>query len=194
MVQNDPNSGVSVPAARDGHDRPIFEAVLKPHRSIGRRGMIVAICIMLGGSAIVTSLMYELGAFPVMGFNGAEMVLAIWLYTMNMRAARASEVIRLSESSLVITRTDPRGRSVSSEYPPYWLSVQLEERPGTLPILVIVGRGVRHVIGADLGEAERRDLAEALRRAFARLRDPRFDNPQTRDVVPEPEPERPDPA
>jgi uncharacterized membrane protein len=41
---------------------------------------------------------------------------------------------------------------------------------------VLTGRGVREEIGAELGEAERRDLGAALDAALHRLRNPVFDN------------------
>ncbi|MCF3947173.1 DUF2244 domain-containing protein [Acidiphilium sp. AL] len=160
---------------------PIFQAVLTPYRSMGRRGMFVVFGLMAAGSLLVTSLMYVLGAFPVIGFNGADLILAITLYAMNMRAARASEVILLTNDGLTITRTTPRGRRSVVTMAPAWLRVQIEENAGSNPIVTIVNRDARHIVGADLGEAERRDLAEALRGAFARLHSPRFDNVQTRE-------------
>jgi uncharacterized membrane protein len=161
--------------------RPIFEAILTPHRSMSRRGMYVVFGLMAAGSLLVTGLMYFLGAFPVIGFNAADLILAIALYSMNMRGARASEVILLTEAGLTITRTTPGGRRTQVAMAPGWLRVQLEENAGSNPILSIANREGRHIVGLALGEVERRDLAEALREAFARLRSPRFDNPQTRD-------------
>ncbi|MDD2878127.1 MAG: DUF2244 domain-containing protein [Acidiphilium sp.] len=159
----------------------IFEAILTPHRSMGRRGMFVVFGVMAAGSLLVTCLMYFLGAFPVIGFNGADLILAIVLYNMNMRGGRASEVILLTNERLTITRTTPRGQRNEISMAPGWLRVQLDENTGSNPILSIVNRDTRHIVGTALGEAERRDLAEALKAAFARLRSPRFDNPQTRD-------------
>ncbi|HET9146697.1 MAG TPA: DUF2244 domain-containing protein [Acetobacteraceae bacterium] len=160
---------------------PVFEAILRPHRSLSRRGVWVVIALMLGGSAWVSSLMFLLGALPVIGFNVAEMGLAIYLFRLNIRAARASEIILLTESALTVSRTDLKGRRREVSFEPYFLSATLEERRGSVPVLALTGRGVRHVIGASLGDAEKRDLAQALAAALRRWRTPRFDNPQLRD-------------
>lgn len=170
-------SEITEPSARAA---TIFEAVVTPHRSMSTRGMYVVFGLMAAGSLLVTSLMYFLGALPVIGFNGADLILAITLYGMNMRAARASEVIRLTDERLTITRTTPRGRRSEISMAPHWLRAELEENTGSNPILSIANRECRHIVGLALGEAERRDLAQALRAAFERLRSPRFDNPQTR--------------
>lgn len=160
---------------------PVFEAILTPHRSMGRRGMFVVFGLMATGSLLVTSLMWVLGAVPVIGFNGADLILAVTLYSMNMRGGRASEVILLTDERLTITRTTPGGRRSEVSMTPAWLRVVVEEKAGSNPIISIVNREARHIVGMALGEADRRDLADALRGAFDRQRSPRFDNPQLRD-------------
>jgi len=161
-------------------DPLMFEAVVRPHRSLSRRALIWVVLGMLAGSLSVTSLMFLLGAWPVIGFNGAEITLAVLMLWLNMRAARAREVITLTESRLAVTRTDIRGRSEGFAMQSYWLNVELRERPGTVPKLLLSARGVSHEVARQLGEAQKRDLAEALARALARGRNPSFDNPQLR--------------
>jgi uncharacterized membrane protein len=162
---------------------PLFQAILRPHRSLSRRGVWMAIGLMLAGSAWVSSLMFLLGAFPVVGFNVAEMALAIYLFRLNIRAARATEVIMLTENALTVRQTDMKGRSREFAMPPYFLKVSLEERQGSVPVLALTARGTRQVIGAALGEAEKRDLAAALATALRRWRSPDFDNPQLREYA-----------
>jgi uncharacterized membrane protein len=159
-------------------EKLIFEAVVAPHRSLSRRGMFIVIGAMLAGSLAVTSLMYLLGAWPVIGFNGADVALAVFLLWLNMRAARARETIALSETELVVTSMDVHGRRTRYSLQPYWLNVVLEERDGTVPRLLLAVRGARYEVARALGEAPKRDLAAALTRALHRWRNPRFDNPQ----------------
>jgi uncharacterized membrane protein len=160
---------------------PLFQALVKPHRSLSRKGLTIVICCMLLGSLAVTSLMVLLGAWPVIGFNGADLTLAFFLIWLNIRAARAVEIISLRATSLEITRTDVRGRQENLSFAPYWLSIILQERHGTVPKLLLTSRGTRTEIARQLGETEKRDLAAALTRALNHWRNPRFDNPQLRD-------------
>lgn len=161
--------------------RPVFEAILTPYRSMGRRGMFVVFGLMAAGSLLVTSLMWRLGALPVIGFNGADLALAITLYAMNMRGAKASEVILLTEEALTITRTTAGGRRNVVRMSSGWLRVEVQERAGSNPIVAVVNRDGRQIVAMALGDAERRDFAAALKAAIQRLRSPRFDSPQTRD-------------
>jgi uncharacterized membrane protein len=157
---------------------PLFEATVKPHRSLSRKAVVIAAACMLGGSLAVTSMMVLLGAWPVIGFNGADIVLATLLFWLNIRAARAVETITLSETALAISRTDANGRRFTQSLPPYWLNVVLEERAGTVPKLILAARGSQTEIARQLGETEKRDLAAALTRAIHNWRNPQFDNPQ----------------
>jgi uncharacterized membrane protein len=164
-----------------GRDIPLFRAVLRPYRSMGWRGMAILCGVLVAASLLVNGLMFILGAFPVIGFNGAELILAITMFWLNMRAARASEVIVLTQDRLTVTWTDPRGRRNRVEMGTAWLTAVLEERRGSVPVLTIGGRQQRVAVGAHLGDFEKRELADELQAALTRLRSPRFDNVQTRD-------------
>jgi uncharacterized membrane protein len=162
-------------------DTPIFLATVRPHRSLSRKGVRIVIGCMLLGSLTITSLMALLGAWPVIGFNGADIALAIFLLWLNIRAARAVEIISLDTIALNISRTDIHGRRTNCALAPYWLNIVLQERSGTVPKLILASRGTHTEIGRQLGDAEKRDLAATLARALDKWRNPRFDNPQLAD-------------
>ena len=158
-----------------------FEAVIIPHRSLTRAGLrwlVGFICLL---STLVSLGLFYLGAWPVIAFNGAEIALAVVLLRRNARASRASEMLLLSEEGLRVVRTDMAGRRVERRLQPAWLRAELEERAGRVPALWLSGRGSRMEVGAELGEAEKRDLAAALAAALHRHRNPRFNNPQLQD-------------
>src|SRR3954452_7047054 len=159
----------------------LFEAVCTPARSLGRRGMMV-LSLALGGLSVATGgLFLVLGAWPVIGFSGAEAALVLGLVALHRRwSARAMEVLVLTERLLTISRTDARGRREELALDPYWTRLRLEERPGRVSLLVLRRRGEAIEIGRLLGEAQKRDLATALDAALRRWREPVFDNPQLR--------------
>ena len=160
---------------------PQFEAIIVPHRSLGRRGRWVLAGAILGLSGIITSGLLLAGAWPVIGFNGVEIGLALFLLRRHARGDQANEVLLLSDAGLRITRIDTAGRRTGRTIPATWLQVVLQERPGRTPALLLVNRGVQVEVATALGEAEKRDLADALSAALHRWRHPRFDNPQLRD-------------
>lgn len=168
-------------AATDiGGDDLLFEAVVVPHRSLSTRGLCILIGVICGLSMLTSSVFWLLGAWPVAGFSGVEITAAILLIRANARSQRQSELIMLTTAALQVIRTDEKGRRQVCQLDPAWLNVVLEERPGRVPALLLAARGQREEIAGKLGEAEKRDLAQALAAALHRRRHPVFDNPQLR--------------
>lgn len=161
-------------------DATLFHAMIVPHRSLSERHLrrlLLVICIMCSLSA---SAFVWLGAWPVGGFTGLELLLAAFLFRLNARAVRSSELVLLTEAGLRVLRTEPDGKKREIVLSPAWLNVTVEERPGRAPGVLLTARHVRVEIARQLGEDEKRDLACALDDALRRLRSPDFDNPQLR--------------
>jgi uncharacterized membrane protein len=159
----------------------LFEAVIVPHRSLTMRALrklLIVICIVTGASGLM---FVSMGAWPVGGFTVLDLLVAAWLFHLNMRAARASEILLLSPAELRVVRISPDGRRRDVVLPPAWLNVMLEERPGRVPALLLLAQGRREEVAECLGDTEKRDLAAALREALHAWRHPVFDNPQLRE-------------
>ncbi len=160
---------------------PLFEAVIVPHRSLSPRGvrrLIAVLCLLSGLTALR---FWLIGAWLVVAFSAAEAGLAVFLIRLNIRRARASELVLLSPEALRIVRTDMRGRRTEQTLSPGWLNVVVRERPGRIPALLLVANGRAEEIAAALAEDEKRDLAAALAAALRSWRNPIFDNPQLRE-------------
>ena len=155
-----------------------FEAVIVPHRSLSPRGLKVLIGALCALSVCSTAMFWWLGAWPIAGFNGVEISAALLLLRHNARAVRANEVILLSASSLRVIRTAQDGSRTEQAVSPAWINVHLTDRPGRVPGLFLAARGTRIEIGGSLGEPEKLDLAQSLKEALHRWRNPVFDNPQ----------------
>jgi uncharacterized membrane protein len=129
-------------------------------------------------SFCVTTMFWLMGAWPIVGFNGGEVLLACFLLRAHVKSRRAREVLSLTPRDLHITRTDENGGTSEAQLPAAWLNVVLEERPGRVPALYLTIHGRTEEVARVLGEAQKRDLAAALRAALDALRNPVFENPQ----------------
>jgi uncharacterized membrane protein len=161
--------GVSPP--RDATaERPVFEALLYPHRSLSERGFLI---LTIGTILIVTlwgGLFLMLGAWPIFGFLGAEWLLFWWLLRTHFRGDRRAERIRLYADRLLLQQIDAKGRVAECTFEPYWLQVVLHERGFENPALLLRSHGRAVEIGAFLGAGERRQFAEQLQTVLARWR------------------------
>ncbi len=159
----------------------LFEAEIVPHRSLSRQGVNRLIFALAVICCINATVFIHIGAWPVGGFTGVELLLAGVLLRLNSHAARAREVVRLTPEGLRITRVSRHGQRDVRVLPPGWLNVEFVERPGRVSALWLVAHGVREEIGRSLGEEPKRELGQSLEAALRRWRNPVFDNPQLRE-------------
>ncbi len=159
-------------------ERLYFEAVLQPHRSLSTRGIGLVLGFLGVVSLGVTTLFWWLGAWPIAGFNGGEMLVAAALLRAHARSSRAREILLLTEGGMRVLSFDEKGGRTEAVLPGGWLNVVVEERPGRVPGLLLTTHGRTLEVARMLGEAQKRDLAETLRGALYRMRHPVFDNPQ----------------
>lgn len=146
--------------------RVFFDAVLHPHRSLSPFGfrllMVSAACLMLG----VGFLFAFLGAWPVIGFCGAEFLLLYVMFRLNYRAGRGYERVQLSDDSFDVQKFDPHGQKTTWQFEPTWLQVHMDNPPEHHSQLTVASHGRRLAIGKFLTPEERLEVAEALRDAL----------------------------
>lgn len=149
---------------------PVFEAILYPHRSLGRRGYL----ILIAGTALIMGLygltFLILGAWPIFGFIGAEWLLFWFLFSRHYRGDRRAERLRLYHDRLVVERLDAKGRFTAFSLQPYWLQVVLMREAEPDNALYLRSHGKHLEIGAFLSGPERRDFAGELSRVLDRNR------------------------
>ena len=160
---------------------PVFEAFIVPHRSLTRKGVLVVVGVFAVLTAAMALRFCLIGAWPVVVFSGVEVPLMVLMLTINLRRARASELIMLSAQAVTVVRTDPTGRRQQASLPSAWLRVELDPGRG-IPRVMLSSHGRGWEVGGFLHEAEKRSLFAALSDALHGLRNPRFDNPQLRET------------
>lgn len=150
-----------------------FDAWLRPHRSLTRRGLALVLALAAIPSFVMALVFMSLGAWPVSGFLGLDVVLLYWAFRLNNRAARESERVMLSETELTVDRHAIDGRKEHWSFQPNWLRVDVDDPPKPESRLLLSTHGRSLAIGRFLPPAERVEVADALRAALRRWRGPR---------------------
>ncbi len=163
-----PSIDVSGSIEAGGSESLLFDAVLYPHRSLPPRGFAILMILVASVSFAAGLAFLLMGAWPVMGFFGLDVLLIYVAFRMNYRAGRTRETVRMSRAELSIQRHLPSGKMLSWSFQPYWLRVEMDDPPGDRSELALTSHGRRLVIGAFLSPAERLEVARALRAALAR--------------------------
>jgi uncharacterized membrane protein len=161
------------------YEAPLFDARLNPHRSLGRRGFRALMIATFVASALVSLPFYLMGAWPVVGFMGLDVLALCLAFRVNFRSARAYEELRLTSLELLFARVSRRGARREWRFNPSWVRFERldHEEFGTQRLSLISG-GHRLEVGAFLGPDQKADLATRFSRALAQARrGPRFSGP-----------------
>lgn len=152
-------------------ERPVFDATITPHRSLGQDGfrLVMTLVCLVGVAASIPFML--LGAWPVAGFFGLDIVALFIAFKVNFNAARAFERIVVTPLEVLLRKVSHHGREKVWRSNPAWTRLEREddEDYGLLE-LSLVSRGRRTVIASALSPREREGFAQALGSALAKAR------------------------
>jgi uncharacterized membrane protein len=142
---------------------PFFSATLVPHRSLPPKGFLLFMAAISVVTFMAGLMFWRLGAWPVMGFLGLDVVL-IWVaFHLNYRAARTIEEVSVAVSEITVRRRLPDGREQEWRANPLFVRPMIDRHPenGVERIRLMV-RGHAHDIGRFLNPVDRTSFAQAL--------------------------------
>lgn len=152
-------------------DEPHFQALLTPHRSLGRRGFIILMIVTTTLCAIPAMMFLSMGAWPITGFFGLDILALYIAFRMNNRAARAREEVSVSRTRLSIRKTRPSGKTIEHLLNPIWAKLHIARHPEIgVTALNVHGQGRTVGVGAFLNPDDKESFAMAFQGALTAAR------------------------
>jgi len=149
----------------------IFSALLTPHRSLNRTGFLVVMAFVSVVSFAAGLAFLLMGAWPVLGFFGLDLLAIYWAFWVSFRRAKASEEILVTGSELRVRRVSHRGNVVEFVLNPLWVQIDREiHAEFGIEKLYLVSRGRRFAVASFLGPDEKASFAKALAEALQAAR------------------------
>jgi uncharacterized membrane protein len=149
----------------------LFSAIITPHRSLSGTGFLI-VMVLFGAVSFVTGMFFlTLGAWPVIGFFGLDVLLLYWAFRINYRDATAYEEVRVTPTELTMRKVSRRGEVREWILNPVWARLDREthEEFG-IQQLFLVSHGKRLAIASFLGPHEKESFARALTAALGAAR------------------------
>jgi uncharacterized membrane protein len=149
---------------------PHFEFVLYPNRSFSTQAFVL---LMLAFSLVCAGVgvgFFLLGAWPVTGYLGLDVVALFFAFRWVRRESRRVEMIRVAKDGLVVRRIEPTGAAQEVRFEPYWSRISLQAIRGNSSRLTVASHGRACEIGRFLTLQEKRELARALDEALTSFR------------------------
>ncbi len=145
--------------------------MLTPHRSLGTVGFLV-LMIVFGAVSFISGIAFLLmGAWPVFGFFGLDVLLLYWGFRINYRHAAAYEEVTMTPTALKVRKVDHRGAAREWVLNPLWVKLdQVVHEEFGIERLFLVSRGKQLAIANFLGPDEKASFAQALGQALGQAK------------------------
>jgi len=150
---------------------PVFNAVLTPHRSLGRNGFVLLICFVFFTCFLSGVGFLVIGAWPVFVFMILDAVILWFAFHMNYRSGKAREEISIWRHNLKIRKISPGGRAREYQFNPFWARFNIDRHDAIgITRMAIVGQGQHLDIGGFLNPDDRESFAMAFGSALNKAR------------------------
>jgi uncharacterized membrane protein len=159
------------PADNTAPEPTLFSAIITPHRSLSGKGFLLVMALV-GGLSFAGGMFFLLmGAWPVIGFLGLDVLLVYWAFRANYRSAAAFEEVVVTPSELRLRRVSHRGEVAEWTLNPLWTKLDRETHDdfGLLK-LFLVSRGRKLAVAGFLSPNEKESFAAALSAALNEAR------------------------
>ena len=141
----------------------LLSALLTPHRSLNRTGFVVLMTFVGAVSFVAGIAFWMMGAWPVLGFFGLDVLVIYWAFRINFRTANATEDIVMTPTELRVRRVSHRGQVMEWTLNPLWVQLEQTGDPEFgIERLYLVSRGRRVSVGYFLGPDEKASFYKAL--------------------------------
>ena len=148
--------------------------VIWPYRSLSPKGFKIIMIIVAVTMFSMGLVFFLIGAWPVIGFMGLELLVLWGAFKLNFKAARRQEEILASKTSFRIERTSPDGDIDIDELPAGWLkakldpSGELEDSDRRQQKIIVSSHGKSAEVGAFLHPAEKKALLPEINKMIDR--------------------------
>lgn len=153
--------------------QPIFAATLTPHRALSRRGLRIVVAVIAVLASIPGIIFFALGAWPIVGFLGLDVLAVYWAFSASMRDGRRREQITLWPDALEILATGGNGRVTRSEFAPFHVRLVIDRDFEERTTRLRLRQDERElVIASFLNPEDKASFAKAFGSALRKARNP----------------------
>lgn len=151
--------------------RPLFAATLTPHRSLTRRGYRYVIALFCVLATIPGIVFFSLGAWPIVGFLGLDLIAIGWALSASMKSGKQFEEVTLWPDELEVKQVAPSGKVELTRFNPFFVKLVIDrdfnERTTALHLRT---RDSDLVIGAFLNPDDKASFAKVFGSALKKAR------------------------
>jgi uncharacterized membrane protein len=150
---------------------PLFSAKLTPYRSLSPKGLRNVVLLLAALSAIPGIMFYSIGAWPILGFMGLDVLAVYWALTRSMKDGERFEEVTLWPDELEIRSVTPQGKDSRETFNPFFVRLIVDrDFDDRTTSLWLTSREKALEIGAFLNPDDKASFARVFGNALSRAK------------------------
>ena len=152
-------------------DKPVFDALLTPHRSIGPAGIRIVVLVFAALAAVPAAYLVTTKVWPLV-FVLIAATLSLWLaLSISHARGRAFEEVTLWRHHLKVRHVTHKGREYQHGFNPFWVRFDIDRNHADqVSRMTLKTREETVEIGAFLNPDDKASFADAFGQALWRTR------------------------
>jgi uncharacterized membrane protein len=148
-----------------------FHAILTPYRSLGPQGFKILMGVLLVCWLFIGLTFLHVGAWPIFGFFGLDVLAIYFAFRYNYRSARQHEEVRLTRDELLVRKVAVSGKAVDHQFNPFWTKLSVSRHPEIgVTAMTLASRQQQVRVGDFLNPDDRDSFSKAFALALARVK------------------------
>ena len=139
-----------------------LDITVLPYRSLSKKGFKYLMLCVAAVFFTIGVFFWIIGAWPVFGFLGLDVLLLYYAFKMNYKSGEIFENLKLIKEKLLITRNFPSGKIQSWDLEPYWTQAEILQANSTHHHFLIKSKNKVVMIGSFLSSKDKKKLMKKI--------------------------------
>ena len=150
-------------------EKTFLDITVLPYRSLSKKGFRNLMFIVSLIFFLVGGFFWYIGAWPVFGFLGLDVLLLYYAFKINYKAGEIFETVKIIQKNLLITRNFPSGKKQTWNLEPYWTKVEISNPARHQHNLIVKSKDKVVLLGSFLNYNDKRKLLTQIESALQLL-------------------------
>ena len=142
------------------------DITILPYRSLSKKGFRYLMVFVATIFFTIGVFFWIIGAWPVFGFLGLDVVLLYYAFKINYKSGEIFENLKFFRKKLLVTRNFPSGKIQSWNLQPYWAKAEILHENSHNHNLILKSKDKAIMIGSFLTFKDKKKLMKKINDAL----------------------------
>ena len=147
-------------------EKTFLDITVLPYRSLSKKGFKILMFLVSFIFFSVGIFFWYIGAWPVFGFIGLDVLLLYYAFKINYKSGEIFETVKVLKENLLITRNFPSGKKQTWSLQSYWTKVEILNPARHQHNLIIKSKDKVVLLGSFLNYNDKKKLREKIEYAL----------------------------